>query len=97
MLERLQNGESISLDEFTNKYDPVTRKIVECGGLFNFASKLGNKEISLPPIDTTSRPMTMAEKIIARNLVDQEKSTYVPRSNYMVRRFPSIGFQNYMY
>ena len=77
MLERLQNGESISLDEFTNKYDPVTRKIVECGGLFNFASKLGNKEISLPPIDTPSRPMTMAEKIIARNLVDQEKGQCV--------------------
>ena len=29
MLERLQNGESIELGEFTGKYDPVTKLIVE--------------------------------------------------------------------
>ena len=32
MLERLQNGESL-LEEFTSKFDPVTRLIVENGGL----------------------------------------------------------------
>ena len=69
MLERLQNGESISLEEFTSKYDPVTRLIVESGGLFPFAEKLSNNRISLPPLDTPSLPMTMAEKIISRNLV----------------------------
>ncbi len=69
MLERLQNGESIPLDEFTSKYDPVTRLIIENGGLFPFAEKLSNDQISLPPLDTPIGPMTMAEKIIARNLV----------------------------
>ena len=29
------------------------------------------KEISLPPLETPNSPMTMAEKIIARNLVGQ--------------------------
>lgn len=72
MLNRLQNGESISLDEFTSKYDPVTKLIIECGGLFPFAEKLKNKEISLPPLETTECAMTMAEKIIARNLVGQK-------------------------
>ena len=72
MLSRLQNGESISLDEFTSKYDPVTKLIIECGGLFPFAEKLKNGEISLPPLETTECAMTMAEKIIARNLVGQE-------------------------
>ena len=71
MLSRLQNGESISLDEFTSKYDPVTKLIIECGGLFPFAEKLKNGEISLPPLETTECAMTMAEKIIARNLVGQ--------------------------
>ena len=71
MLERLQNGESISLEEFTSQYDPVTKIIIESGGLFPFASKLQAGVISLPPIDTPSRPMTMAEKIISRNLVGQ--------------------------
>jgi len=69
ILERLQNGESIALQEFTSKYDPVTKLIIENGGLFPFAEKLSNQEISLPPLDTGEKPMTMAEKIIARNLV----------------------------
>ena len=69
ILERLQNGESIALEEFTSKYDPVTKLIIENGGLFPFAEKLSNQEISLPPLDTGNKPMTMAEKIIARNLV----------------------------
>ena len=72
MLSRLQNGESISLDEFTSKYDPVTKLITECGGLFPFAEKLKSEKISLPPLETTECAMTMAEKIIARNLVGQE-------------------------
>ena len=77
MLNRLQNGESISLDEFTSKYDPVTRLIIENGGLFPFAEKLSNNQISLPPLDTPESPMTMAEKIIARNLVGHNEGQCV--------------------
>jgi len=73
MLERLQNGESIALEEFTTRYDEVTQIILEKGGLFAFAKALKSKEIVLPSIDTPSRPMTMAEKIIARNLVGQDE------------------------
>ena len=73
MLERLQNGESIALEEFTSRYDEVTQIILEKGGLFAFAKALKSKEIVLPSIDTPSRPMTMAEKIIARNLVGQDE------------------------
>ena len=71
ILEKLQKGEKIPLSEFTAKYDPVTRLIIEKGGLFPFASKLKNGDISLPPLKTPQKPMTMAEKIIARNLVGQ--------------------------
>ena len=71
MLERLQNGESIPLSEFTSRYDPVTKLIIENGGLFPFAEKLKSEQISLPPLETPECPMTMAEKIIARNLVGQ--------------------------
>ena len=71
MLEKLQNGEELPLSEFTAKYDDVTRIIIEKGGLFPFAKALKNNEIMLPAIDTDHRPMTMAEKIIARNLVGQ--------------------------
>ena len=71
VLERLQNGEGVNLEEFTSRYDPVTKLIIENGGLFPFASKLQSKEIILPPLNTPKCPMTMAEKIIARNLVGQ--------------------------
>ena len=71
MLERLQNGEQLLLSEFTDKYDEVTKIIIEKGGLFPFAKALKNDEITLPSIDTEAKAMTMAEKIIARNLVGQ--------------------------
>ena len=77
ILKRLQNGESIPLSEFTSKYDPVTKLIIETGGLFPFASKLKNGDISLPSLDTPQKPMTMAEKIIARNLVGQSPNQCV--------------------
>ena len=77
IVKRLQNGESIPLSEFTSKYDPVTKLIIENGGLFPFASKLKNGDISLPPLDTPQKPMTMAEKIIARNLVGQSPNQCV--------------------
>lgn len=77
MLERLQRGEEIPLEEFTNRYDDVTKLVIEKGGLFPFAKALKNNDFTLPPIETPTRPMNMAEKIIARNLVGQDKSQCV--------------------
>ena len=72
MLERLQNGESIDLDEFTNKYDPVTKLILENGGIFPFAKKLAAGNIELPPVNKEPRPMTMVEKIISKKLISKD-------------------------
>ena len=77
MLERLQDGEEINLEEFTSKYDDVTKLIIENGGLFPFAEKLKNNQINLKPLETPVGPMTMAEKIIARNLVGQKEGQCV--------------------
>ena len=71
VLERLQSGESISLNEFTSEYDPVTRLIIENGGILPFAKSLKEKKISLPELKTEPRPMTMVEKIIANKLLGQ--------------------------
>ena len=70
MLERLQNGEEIPLAEFTKRYDPVTRVILESGGLFPFSKKIAAGAIKLPPNATGKRPMTMAEKMIAAKLLN---------------------------
>jgi len=75
MLERLQAGESISLNEFTSQYDPVTRLIVENGGILPFARKLGDGEVSLPELNTGPRPMTMVEKMVSNKLLGKNGST----------------------
>ncbi|MCA9317957.1 MAG: aconitate hydratase, partial [Planctomycetes bacterium] len=61
--------EELSIDEFTAPYDPVTRVMIEMGGLFPFAKALADRAVSVPRPDTAARPMTMAEKIIASHLV----------------------------
>ncbi len=68
-LERLQAGEELPLTEFTGKYDPVTRAILEAGGLFPFSARVRSGAIRIEPPPTAERPMTIAEKIIAAHLV----------------------------
>ena len=76
MLERLQAGESISLNEFTSQYDPVTRLIVENGGILPFARRLSDGEVSLPELDTGPRPMTMVEKMVSNKLLGKNGSAH---------------------
>lgn len=66
MLARLQNGEGVPLQEFYSAYDPITQMVVRQGGLFPFAKALAAAESELPRTKTPARPMTMAEKILAR-------------------------------
>jgi len=67
-LLRLQAGEGIPLDEFCAGWDPITRIVIREGGLFPFSKALAAGAIELPQPDTGPRPMTMAEKILARHL-----------------------------
>lgn len=76
-LERLQAGEQIALEEFTGRFDPVTRAIVEAGGLFPFNASCARGEIRLEPPDHPPRPMTMAEKVIAAHLVGGKRGACV--------------------
>jgi 3-isopropylmalate/(R)-2-methylmalate dehydratase large subunit len=67
LLRRLQAGEQVPLEEFTRGRDPITKLIIEHGGLFGFAKALAAGETRPPPLSTPRRPMTMAEKILARH------------------------------
>ena len=69
MLRRLQAGEAVALSEFTKGHDPITQKIIEQGGLFPFTEAYRRGDVKLPPLETGPRPMTLAEKILARHLV----------------------------
>ncbi len=68
-LSRLQAGEGIPLAEFYAGYDPITQLVIQHGGLFPFSKALAAGEVELPRPDTGPRPMTMAEKILARHLL----------------------------
>jgi 3-isopropylmalate/(R)-2-methylmalate dehydratase large subunit len=67
LIERIRRGEEIPLEEFTRGLDPVSKAIVEYGGLFNYNKARLAGEVSPPAIETKKRPMNMVEKIIARH------------------------------
>ena len=77
LLRRLQAGESVALDEFSRGYDPITRKIIEHGGLFPFTKAYERGEVELPKPETGQRPMTLAEKILAAHVVGSDGPVYV--------------------
>jgi 3-isopropylmalate/(R)-2-methylmalate dehydratase large subunit len=66
LIDRIARGEAIPLAEFTQGLDPISADIVRFGGLFEYSKARMRGEISPPTIDTPARPMTLAEKIIAR-------------------------------
>ncbi len=71
LIERIRRGEEIPLEEFTRGLDPISKDIVEHGGLFNYNKARMAGEVTPPPLETPSeqpqRPMTIVEKIIARH------------------------------
>lgn len=69
ILQRLQDGEDVPLDELTAPFDAVTKVMLESGGLFPFNRRAAAGEVSVPRPTTTERPMTMGEKILASKLV----------------------------
>jgi 3-isopropylmalate/(R)-2-methylmalate dehydratase large subunit len=81
MLIRLQAGEGVPLDAFTNKYDPISQRIIREGGLFPFAKALAAGALDVPQPETPRRPMTMGEKILARHL---RKGSYVKPGDSVV-------------
>lgn len=66
LLQRLEAGEAVSIDDFTKGLDPVSKAIVEYGGLFQYnRGRLAGE--TTPALPThAKRPMTLVEKIIAR-------------------------------
>jgi 3-isopropylmalate/(R)-2-methylmalate dehydratase large subunit len=88
VLRRLERGEEIPLEEFTSRYDPLTRAILEAGGLFRFAEAQAAGRLRVPTPSTGPRPMTMAEKILASHRVDAasgEKRYVKPGDACLVR------------
>ncbi|MCZ6726832.1 MAG: aconitase family protein, partial [Acidobacteria bacterium] len=84
VLERLQGGAGVPLEEFYRDYDSITQLIVQEGGLFPFAKGVADGEVELPVPDTSERPLTMAEKILARHQVGEGSGFVKPGDSLVV-------------
>jgi len=69
LIDKIRRGEAIELREFTSGEDEITRQVIEYGGLFPFNVARLRGKVFLPPIGTKPRPMTIAEKILARHML----------------------------
>ncbi|HXE56850.1 MAG TPA: aconitase family protein [Gemmatimonadales bacterium] len=69
LIERIRRGESIPLSVFTKGEGEITRGIIEYGGLFQYNLARLQGRVTVPAITTPRRPMTLAEKILARHWV----------------------------
>ena len=72
LIDKIRAGEEIELSEFTAGEDEITQQVIEYGGLFPFNVARMQKKVFLPAVNTAKRPMTLAEKIFARHMVNQE-------------------------
>jgi 3-isopropylmalate/(R)-2-methylmalate dehydratase large subunit len=77
LIDQIRGGEEIPLSEFTAGEDEITRQVIEYGGLFPFNVARMQGKVFLPPIENAgegaraTRVMTVAEKIFARHMIDQ--------------------------
>jgi 3-isopropylmalate/(R)-2-methylmalate dehydratase large subunit len=91
LIDRIRGGEEIPLSEFTTGEDEITRQVIEYGGLFPFNVARMQGKAFLPPIQSDvkfemvgqtrtchARPMTVAEKIFARHMLNETGEVGVP-------------------
>jgi len=78
ILERIENGLEIPIDEFTKGLDPISADIVRMGGLFEYSKARLAGRIAAPAVTTKPRPMTMVEKICAAHVVTGPDAVGVP-------------------
>jgi 3-isopropylmalate/(R)-2-methylmalate dehydratase large subunit len=77
LIDRIRGGDKIALSEFTAGEDEITRQVIEYGGLFPFNVARMQGKVFLPPIKSAgegaraTRPMTLAEKIFARHMMNE--------------------------
>jgi 3-isopropylmalate/(R)-2-methylmalate dehydratase large subunit len=87
LIDRIRAGEEIPLSEFTAGEDEITRRVIEYGGLFPFNVARMQGRVKLPAIQhdgdagegvRATRPMTIAEKIFARHMLNERGEVGVP-------------------
>lgn len=87
LIERLQSGESIDLEELVSSRDALAAAILRHGGLLRYGRER-MRHIGLPSSFGDSKPRTLTEKILARHLVvtkDADATNLAPGTGAFVR------------
>lgn len=74
LVERIERGESIPIEEFTRGLDAISASIVEHGGLFAYNRARLSGRVTPPAVTTGARKMTLCEKILASHTIVEAKS-----------------------
>jgi 3-isopropylmalate/(R)-2-methylmalate dehydratase large subunit len=69
LIDKIRRGEEIPLEAFIGDAGQIERDIIEYGGLLDYAVARLKGLVQVPEIRTAPRPMTIAEKILARHWV----------------------------
>ncbi len=70
LIDRIRRGEDIPLEAFIGDAGPIQREIIEYGGLLDYAVARLKGLVQVPVVVTDAeRPMSVAEKILARHWV----------------------------
>ncbi|CAA9340386.1 MAG: 3-isopropylmalate dehydratase large subunit [uncultured Gemmatimonadaceae bacterium] len=69
LVRRVRGGEAIPLAEFTRGEGPIGAEVVRRGGLFAYNAARARGDVAVPLPAPDPRPMTLAERIIARHWV----------------------------
>ena len=68
LAKRLERREQVGVEELTRPFDELSRRVARYGGLFRFMEARASGRETDEPIATPPRPMTIAEKILARHM-----------------------------
>jgi len=70
LIDRIRRGEEIPLSAFIGDAGPIRRDIIQYGGLLDYAVARLKGLVQVPLVSTPKgRPMTVAEKILARHWI----------------------------
>ncbi|MFW6085427.1 MAG: aconitase family protein, partial [Gemmatimonadota bacterium] len=71
VIDKIRRGEEMPLSAFTEGAGRIQRDIIEYGGLLDYAVARMKGLVTVPkPVTAENRPMTIAEKILARHWVE---------------------------
>lgn len=70
----LLDGKSIKVDAILSDFSPQSAEIMRSGGLLSYFRRLEEGRIEIPEYQTPDRPMTIAEKIITRKVLNRDRT-----------------------